>query len=305
MANCPRAILLLSVIAMVTLWHLSASAQSQAAPTPQQALINLYNTAQQLIKDPGGDYENGTYPYPSLMQKQWDDAMSAHGNDLSQNERNLYTACVDHLNAAITDVEVGYNIQASQPKSNTAAQQDGQKRRDEAPPEVAQCGAALKLAQSEVGGSTLNTTLQGQTSKGSVDGSAVDGSAEEAALPGSIDWTPPLDPLFTYLSNEWQRTINDPKNKDWAPDNAGNTLTLKLQPDQLPEVVSATGSRSSVFNNIMQDGRLPKTTFPAGSGLRFVQVSPQFFVKGVPGKFRTRLKYYERGGIFKSYQVSQ
>jgi hypothetical protein len=305
MAKLSRAIFLLGVLATALLLHLSASGQSQAAPTPQKALIDLYNTAQQLIKDPGGDYDNGVYPYPSLMQKQWVDAMSAHGNDLSQNERNLYTACVAHLNAAITDVEVGYNIQVTQPKNNKAAQADGQKRRDEAPPEVAQCAAALKLAESEVGSSTSNTTLQGQTSKGSADGSAVDGSPEEAALPGSIDWTPPLDPLFTYLSNEWQRTINDPKNKDWAPDNAGNTLTLKLQPNELPEVVSARGSRSSVFNNIMQDGRLPKTTFPAGSGLRFVQVSPTFFVKGVPGKFRTRLKYYERGGIFKSYRVAQ
>jgi hypothetical protein len=305
MAKFSRALFLLSVFAIALVWNFLMSAQTQPAPTPQQALINLYNTAQQLIKDPGGDYENGTYPYPSLMQKQWDDAMSAHGNDLSQNERNLYTACVVHLNAAITDVEVGYNIQASQPKSNTAAQADGQKHRDLAPPEVAQCAAALKLAQGEVGSSTSNTTLQGQTSKGSADGSAVDGSPEEAALPGSIDWTPPLDPLFTYLSNEWQRTINDPKNKDWAPDNAGNTLTLKLQPNEVPEVVSATGSRSTVFNNIMQDGRLPRTTFPAGSGLRFVQVSPTFFVKGVPGKFRTRLKYYERGGIFKSYRVAQ
>jgi hypothetical protein len=99
--------------------------------------------------------------------------------------------------------------------------------------------------------------------------------------------------------------VNDPKNKDWAADNAGNTLTLKLQPGQVPEVLSESGSRSYVFNNIMQDGRLPATTFPNGSTLTSVSIAPTFFVKPTPGKVRTRLRYYERDGIFKSYRVPQ
>jgi hypothetical protein len=60
-----------------------------------------------------------------------------------------------------------------------------------------------------------------------------------------------------------------------------------------------------VFNNIMQNGELPVTTFPNGSTLRSVSIAPKFFVKPGPGRSRTRLKYYERDGIFKSYQASQ
>jgi hypothetical protein len=146
---------------------------------------------------------------------------------------------------------------------------------------------------------------QGVADANGGNGSAIAGSATEAALPGSIDWTPVLDPLQTYLANEWQRVVNDPKNSSWAADSAGNTLTLKLQPGQLPEVLSVTGSRSYVFNAIMQDGRLPTTTFPNGSTLTSVSIAPTFFVKNAPGIVRTRLKYYERDGIFKSYRVAQ
>jgi hypothetical protein len=55
------------------------------------------------------------------------------------------------LNAAITDMEIGYRIKISQPSA--AAQQSAQTRFNQAPGEVAQCTAAIKLAQSEVGNS--------------------------------------------------------------------------------------------------------------------------------------------------------
>jgi hypothetical protein len=55
----------------------------------------------------------------------------------------------------------------------------------------------------------------------------------------------------------------------------------------------------------MQDGRLPATTFPNGSTLTSVTIAPTFFVKSAPGIVRTRLKYYERDGIFKSYRLAQ
>lgn len=290
--------------ALALLCQPAASAQAKAQ-SPAQALVNLYQAAQQIIKDPAGEYEKGAnpdFPYPSQIQAQWDASMSAYGNTLTTQERELFPACAAHLNGAITDMEIGYRIQISQPSA--AAQQSAQTRFSEAPGEVAQCSAAIELAQSEVG-SALSKPQQGGVDTSGDNGGAIAGSATEAALPGSIDWTPTLDPLQAYLANEWQRTVNDPKNKDWAADNAGNTLTLKLQPGQLPEVLSATGSRSSVFNAIMQDGRLPATTFPNGSTLTSVTIAPTFFVKSAPGIVRTRLKYYERDGIFKSYRIAQ
>jgi hypothetical protein len=321
------AISTMGALALALVCPSSASAQAKAQ-SPAQALVNLYQAAQQIIKDPAGDYEKGKnpdFPYPSQMQAQWDASMVAYGNSLSTQERALFPACAAHLNAAITDMEIGQRIKVNQPTE--AAQQEAQTRFSEAPGEAAQCSAAIELAQSEIG-STPSQPQQGvvdanganesaptssapsQPQQGVADanggnGSAIAGSATEAALPGSIDWTPVLDPLQTYLANEWQRVVNDPKNISWAADSAGNTLTLKLQPGQLPEVLSVTGSRSYVFNAIMQDGRLPTTTFPNGSTLTSVSIAPTFFVKNAPGIVRTRLKYYERDGIFKSYRVAQ
>jgi hypothetical protein len=133
---------------------------------------------------------------------------------------------------------------------------------------------------------------------------AIPGSVEESEEPGSIDWTPTLDPLFTYLSKEWNLVASDPKNKDWAGDTAGNTLKLKLQPNQAPEVESITGARSSSLRSITENG-LPVTRFPNGSRLSSVEVAPTFNVKPKMGTKRTRMKYYERNGIFKSYQVAE
>jgi hypothetical protein len=82
-------------------------------------------------------------------------------------------------------------------------------------------------------------------------------------------------------------------------------LTLKLQPDQAPEMVSVSGARGSSLRTIMESGNVPVTKFPNGSRLSSVVVAPKFLVKPTPGKLRTRMKYYERDGIFKSYQVAQ
>jgi hypothetical protein len=133
----------------------------------------------------------------------------------------------------------------------------------------------------------------------------VAGSVEESEEPGSIDWTPTLDPLSTYLAKEWKKTVNDPKNKDWAPDDAANTLTLTLRPNQVPEVESITGPRSSSLRTIMENGNLPVVKFPDGSKLSSVRIAPIFRVRPTSVQNRTRMKYYERGGIFKSYQVAQ
>ena len=283
----------------------SPAAAPPQAQTPAQALLNLHQAAQQLIEDPGGDYEKGCNPdftYPSDIQAQWDASMSAYGNELSTEERELFPAFASHLNAAITDVEVGYRIETSQPTD--AAKASAKAQTGEAPGEVAQCSAAIAFAQGEVG-SAPSKPQQGGVGASGANGSAIAGSTSEAALPGSIEWTAALDPLQTYLATEWQRVVNDPANRSWAADDAGNTLTLSLKPGQLPEVVSVSGSRSYVFNSVMQNGRVPVTTFPAGSELESVSIAPTFLVKATPGKMRSRYKYYERDGVFKRYLSTQ
>jgi hypothetical protein len=289
----------------------ASSARAQAKDqSPAQALLNLNQAAQQLITDPASEYEKGAnpdFPYPSAIQQQWLASMSAYGTNLTVEERKLLPACAAKLNAAIQDMEIGYRIQVSQPSA--AAQLSAHKRFIDAKNEAAQCSAALELAQSEVGSAPARSQpsepQQGGVGANGANGSAIAGSASEAAQPGSIDWTPALNGLQTYLASEWQRIINDPANRSWAADIDGNTLTLKLQPGQVPEVLSASGSRSYVFNSIMQSSRVPVTNFPGGSTLTDVSIAPKFLVKPAPGKARTRYKYYERDGVFKSYLVAQ
>lgn len=142
----------MSVLAIALVWPSSAPAQVKAL-SPAQALLNLYQEAQQMIKDPGVDYQKGKnpdFPRPSAVQAQWDASMSAYGTRLSTGERRLFPACAAHSNAAITDMEIGYRIKISQPSA--AAQQSAQSRFNQAPGELAQCTEAIKLAQSEVGG---------------------------------------------------------------------------------------------------------------------------------------------------------
>jgi hypothetical protein len=304
MAKLAGAMFTMGVLLFTLICHSAASAQAKAQ-TPAQALLNLYQAAQQLVQDPASEYQKGAdpdFPYPSDIQAQWEASMAAHGNDLSTEERRLFPRCAAYLNGAITDMEVGYRIQISQPSAG--GQQSAQKRFSDARGEVAQCTSAIEVAQGEIV-SSPNEPQQGGVDANGANGSAIAGSATEAALPGSIDWTPALDGLLTYLSGEWQRVINDPTNKSWAADNAGNTLTLKLQPGQVPEVLSMTGSRSYVFNSIMQSSKVPVTKFPDRSTLTSVSIAPIFLVKPTPGKTRTRYKYYERDGIFKSYLTAQ
>ena len=318
-----------------------ARAQSQTAQPPQRALANLYEVAKSIISDPSGEAEvkvqgeSPTFPYPSAIQAQWDNSIAAYGNTLTQQERDEFVPCAAHLNNAIADMEDGYTVETTQPKSNTGAQASAQQRYADAKTEFAQCDAAYALAQSEIGAAPANKPQQGgaDTSANPEPAAAenppagtpetpasdatppsnttaasngpVTGSVEESEEPGSIDWTPTLDPLFTYLANEWKRTVNDPKNKDWAPDDTPNTLTLTLRPDQVPQVESISGPRSSSLRTIMENGDLPVVKFPNGTKLGSVRIAPIFRVRPTSVQNRMRMKYYERDGIFKSYQVAQ
>jgi hypothetical protein len=313
--------------------------QAQTAQPPARALANLYEVAKSIINKPSGEAEehpggSPTFPYPDAIQLQWDQSMALYGNKLNPQEQALFPPCATHLNNAIADTEKGYTTEDTQPKSNTGAQADAQKSYAAGKLEFEQCDAAYALAQSEVGNGAANKPQQGgadtnanpeptpapaenppagtpetptsdtSTPPTTASNGAIPGSVEESEEPGSIDWTPTLDPLFTYLSKEWNLVASDPRNNTWAADDAGNTLTLKLQPNQAPEVESISGARSSSLRTITENG-LPETRFPNGSKLNSVVVAPTFSVKPKAGMKRTRMKYYERNGIFKSYSVAQ
>jgi hypothetical protein len=315
--------------------------QTQTAQPPARALANLYEVAKSITNKPSGEAEehpggSPTFPYPDSIQLQWAQSMALYGNKLNPQEQALFPPCAAHLNTAIADTEKGYTTEDTQPKSNTGAQADAQRSYAAGKLEFEQCDAAYALAQSEVGsapapastpqqggtdttaspeqtpapaenppaGTPETPTSDTSTPPTTASNGAIPGSVEESEEPGSIDWTPTLDPLFGYLSKEWNLVASDPKNKDWAADDAGNTLTLKLQPNQAPEVESISGARSSSLRTITENG-LPETRFPNGSKLSSVVVAPTFSVKPKAGMKRTRMKYYERNGIFKSYSVAQ
>jgi len=323
------------------------TAQPAAAQAPERALSNLHQAAQSMINDPGAEYDKTAspdFPYPSEVWAQWNASMLAYGTQLTEQQRALFAPCADHLNNAIDYMERGYRETINQP-DDSGAQADATKLKTDAQAEFNQCDAAYALAQSEVVNASGNQPQQGGAgavaqANGAISGTAaaddtngatpaggangggaetptsdtngsngapIDGSVEEAALPGSIDWTPALDPLFQYLSRKWQKVTTDPKNSGWAPNAEGNSLTLKLQPNQQPEMVSSSGARKSSLEDIMQNGDIPKTQFPSGTRLSYVTVTPKFQegLQHQPGRTRTRLKYYERGGIFKSYPVAQ
>src|ERR1700733_12503152 len=265
----------------------SCQIPTQASGTAAKNFYDLYQVASEMLSNPGGEYEPGQNPdfcYPSQMQANWANFMAQKKKEpLSPQETAQFLACVPHLNAAIDKAERGYRIQYAKEqaekkggKPSPGALAEAANLHSEAQSEFAQCNAeALQLAQSETG-------------KAAPPSEPIPG---EAAQPGSIDWTPALQPLFKYLGHEWQTHI-DP---NWAPDEAGNTLTLKLLPGEKPEVVSTTGGRGSTLNNIMQASGVPTVQFPAGSTLRSVEGWPQFTVKyGISGgQNRARKKYYE------------
>jgi hypothetical protein len=323
--------------------QISAAAQAVAralANLYQVAQSIIKDPAGEAEEHPGG---SPTFPYPDSMRAQWDSAIADNSGGLTPQEREQYVPCAAHLNNAIIDTEQGYTVEDTQPKSNTGAQESAQKSYAAGKAEFALCNpSAYALAQSEVGSSAA-TPQQGGTDTNvspeqtpapaenppagapengtpagtpetptsaaappasTASNEAIPGSVEESEEPGSIDWTPTLNPLFTYLSKEWNLVASDPKNNDWAADNAGNTLKLKLQPNQAPEVESISGARSSSLRSITENG-LPVTRFPNASRLSSVVVAPTFNVKPKMGTKRTRMKYYERNGIFKSYQVAE
>lgn len=310
-----------------------AAVVAQAAGGAAAKFYDLYQVAKEMANSAAGEYtgpQNPDFEHPAEVQEAWANFEKDRGNNMSPQERAQFLPCVPPLNAAIDKAERGYRIQYAQEqakknggKPNEEALAEAAGLHDQAQAQFAECKpAAFQLASQELGPGTkpsepipgqAKATVTGNGAAGnalngdagqndgaqSQSGPALDGSVTDASAPDAIDWTPALQPLFKYLGHEWQTHI-DP---NWAPDEAGNTLTLKLLPGEKPEVVSTTGERASTLNNMMQASGVPAVQFPPGSTLRSVEVSPQFTVKyGIGGgQDRARKKYYERGGKFKVY----
>src|SRR5271168_3255984 len=108
MTNLSRTSFTMGFLALTLIFHSSVWGQEKAKP-PAQALLDLNQAAEKIIKDPGSEYRKGgnpDFPHPSDVQAQWDASMAAHGNDLSAEQRKLFPACAAHLNSAITDMEI-------------------------------------------------------------------------------------------------------------------------------------------------------------------------------------------------------
>ncbi len=290
---------------------LSASLSAQTIEIPQRSFQNLYQVAKEITDDPASLYDpdHGSkpdFPYPTDIQTQWRNSIETYGNTLSQAEHQLLIDCAGHLNDAIIGMEQGYRIDLTQvQKGNKAAQPSVDSLYTAARNDFAQCKDAYDFEnqQPEARGPNKpqNGGLEAQP--------PLDGSAEEAALPGSIDWTPALDPLFTYLGREWQRETVQPK---YVPNDEPNTLTLLVQRGQPPVTSDMSGTWSRLFNNIVQDPRMPTPAFPPDSKLNSLLLTSVFYIQTSPKGnnptdklARQRFKYYERDGIFKRYLSKQ
>jgi hypothetical protein len=175
------------------------------AGTPAQAVQKLYELAAEMSGDPssGYDAQTGHWPEADAAWQQWDNSMGSNGNALTQQQRQVLTACATHLNSAIGDAERSYLIQKSQP-NNSAAQADAQKLLGTARTEFEQCNLADALngsngnpapgansPGSQTGGtpgSGSNPPIQGGVSTGS---NGTPASGTPGTTLGSGPGTPP------------------------------------------------------------------------------------------------------------------
>jgi hypothetical protein len=144
----------------------------------------LYELAAEMSGDPssGYDAQTGHWPEADAAWQQWDNSMGSNGNALTQQQRQVLTACATHLNSAIGDAERSYRIQISQ-KGNSAAQADAQKLLGTARKEFEQCNPADAL-----NGSNGNPA-PGANSPGSQTG-GTPGSGSNPPIQGGVSTGP-------------------------------------------------------------------------------------------------------------------
>ena len=276
----------------------AATAQTQSTTTTGAGLFkNLYNQAQAVVNSPPSRYVAGQNPpldFPLVSQAEldWANFTAEKGNVLPPDVDATYAECVPHLRNAIGNAEIGYRMQKADANSPDAASLQNEAK-TELKANQTQCAKALQLA----GGPTKAPLIGGVqsistgTAANANAGLPLQGNVNDLGQPGFIDWTPALQPLMTYLSNEWNA------NPAWAADQ-GTTAVLKLQPGQPPQLVSAFGPHADSVQTILSGA--PSTTFPPGSTLRSVEIAPSFQVIRVSTFGRKPMRYYELNGVFKA-----
>ncbi len=289
----------------------TANLSAQTVEIPQRSFLNLYQVTKEITNDPAPLYDpdHGSkpdFPYPTDIEKQWRTSIQFHGNELPPAEHKLLLDCAGYMIDAIDGMERGYRIKLTQP-GNDKAQESADSLYAHARRRFALCKDAYDF-ESQPGAAPPQGPNQPQ-SGGLEAQPPLDGSAEEAALPGSIDWTAALDPLFTYLGREWQKETVQQK---YVPNDEPNTLTLLIQRGQPPVTSDVSGTWSRLFNNMVQSSHMPTPNFPANSTLNSLLLSSVFFMQTSPRSkdptnklARQRYKYYERDGIFKRYLSKQ
>ena len=275
----------------------AAAAQGQSSTTTAAALFtNLYNAAQAVVNDPASKYvgtQNPDFPTTAQAEQDWVNFTADKGNVLPPDIDAQYAQCVPHLRNAISNAEIGYRMLRADPNSPDAAS-----LKNEAMVELdqnqAQCKQALQLGGGAtktplVGNAVVNSS--GASATGDDGGLPLQGNVSDLGQPGVIDWTPALQPLLTYLSNEWNA------NPSWVSDQ-GTTAILKLLPGQPPQLVSASGPHADFVKSMLSGA--PSTNFPPGSTLRSVEIAPSFQVIRISTFGRKPMRYYELNGVFKS-----
>jgi hypothetical protein len=129
------------------------------AETPAQAVQNLYKLAATITANPSSGYDAKTdhWPEADAAWQQWDNAMAANGNAVTQQQRGELAPCAAHLNNAIDSAERGYRIQISQ-AGNAAAQPSIQQDYATARSEFAQCNLAAVVDGSNGNAATGGTS---------------------------------------------------------------------------------------------------------------------------------------------------
>ncbi len=104
--------------------------QSGTPQPVEQAFQKLYQITAQITADPSSFYlkaqaDKSNWPTVDQAQAQWANAVGGPGGtELTQEQRNNIVPCVAHLNAAISDMERGYQIHVTQP-SNASGSERG------------------------------------------------------------------------------------------------------------------------------------------------------------------------------------
>jgi hypothetical protein len=167
--------------------------------TPAQAVQTLHKITATIIDDPSSGYDPKTTSWPEADadRQQWGNSMALHGNDLTQQQRDVLIPCAVNLETALDSAQRGYLIQTSQ-QGNPAAQPTVQQLKAKARSEFALCNLADALNGSNgnpaTGGNNPGSEPGGTSGGGS--GAPIQGGVSTGSngTPGTSDGGTPGTP---------------------------------------------------------------------------------------------------------------